>query len=380
MTTRINEDIQALRAIAIILVIIHHAPLNLIQALPPFLERFYSYFFGAVGVDLFFVISGFVISRSLLSSLSHQATPQALRSFWLKRAYRIFPAAWLWLTIIIILTLTLNKSGSFGSFRAAYEGSIAAVLNIANIRFGNCYGFFECGPTTVYWSLSLEEQFYIIMPILILIFRKFTPHLLTIFIISQITIDSITLPSTFRMTGLALGVVMGWYSKSQNYQTFFKIFTTNKTKLLIALLFLCLMTVQNPSLNITSERLGYQIVALISGILVYIASMNQNCFFGAGRANHFMCWIGNRSYSLYLSHMPAFFLTREIVYRFPEEALTGQSLLLFSITCSSILMFISADLCFKYVELPFQEKARRELERYRTFDCKKQTITEASVK
>lgn len=362
MTRNNNNDIQVLRAVAIAFVIIQHVPYNLIQKFSPRVELFYSYFYGIVGVDLFFVISGFVISRSLLGSLAKETKHDALRFFWIKRAYRILPAAWLWLIVILFLTVMFNSSGAFGSFRAAFEGAIAAVLNVANVRFSECYGFFECGPTVVYWSLSLEEQFYIFLPLIILLSKRFLPVVLVAFAVTQILFDPLRLPATFRVTGLALGVILGWYSSSKEYQVFFIGAADRvKARLIFFLLLLCLVVVLNPKLNVVNAELGYQIAAIVSAILVYMASMNSIGFFGGGALKLIVCWVGDRSYSLYLSHMPAFFASREIVHRLPPEVLMGVSQNWILVILSGVLMFVTADACFKYIEQPFQRKARERI-------------------
>lgn len=357
-----NSDVQILRAVAILYVLVHHARFHIFANLSPFWEQFYRFFFGTTGVDLFFVISGFVIIRSLMGSLAVETRHDAIKFFWIKRIYRILPAAWLWLAIIILLTLFVNKSGAFGSFRAAFEGSVAAILNVANIRLADCFGRYECGTTDVYWSLSLEEQFYILLPLLVVLSRRFLPVVLIIFVLSQILIPVLTLPSTYRATGLALGVLLGWYSHTKEYRIFFiSPLEKVKARLFFALLCFCLAVTLHPGLNIVSERLGYQLVAIVSAFMVYMASMNCIGFFGDGRLKQLMCWIGDRSFSLYLSHVPAFALSKEIVYYLPAQALDGLNMNMILASLSVFIMFTSADICFRYVEQPFQRKARERI-------------------
>ena len=359
---RHNKDIQVLRAVAILLVLIHHARYHLYSELSPFWERFFAYFFGTSGVDLFLVISGFVVSRSFLSSLADNPSREAMKIFWVKRVYRILPAAWVWLGIVLLLTLFVNTSGAFGSFRAAFEGSIAAILHVANVRLADCFGIYECGPTTVYWSLSLEEQFYILLPLLMIVSGRVLPFVLMFFIAIQILFPPLTLPDTFRATGLAMGVILGWYSNTEGYRMFFIGAADRvKARLLFGLLCLCLAVTLHPALNIVSMRLGYQLVAIVSLIMVYMASMDHIDFFGTGRLRQLMCWIGDRSYSLYLSHMPALYLAIEIVSRLPPEVVARVGLSTLLTVLFALMSVVSAAISYRYLEQPFQRMARRRI-------------------
>lgn len=361
---RHNRDIQVLRAVAILLVLVHHARYTLHAELSPFWERFFAYFFGTSGVDLFLVISGFVVSRSFLASLAANPPRDAMKIFWIKRIYRILPAAWVWLGIVLALTLLVNKSGAFGSFRAAFEGAIAAILHVANVRLADCFGVYECGPTGVYWSLSLEEQFYILLPLLMLATGRLLPFILMLFIGFQILFPPLTLPDTFRATGLAMGVLLGWYSNTEGYRMFFIGAADRiKARLFFGLLCLCLAVTLHPALNIVSLRLGYQLVAIVAMMMVYMASMEHIDFFGTGRLRQLMCWIGDRSYSLYLSHMPAMYLSLETVSRLPPEVVmrVGQGTLL--TVLSAFLAVVSAAISYRFLEQPFQRMGRQRLQR-----------------
>lgn len=215
------DDIELLRGFAVLFVVIHHAADNLFTWSTPGLTRFYSYFGGWFGVDLFFAISGFVIARDLVPRLQQSdGTTHTLNitlAFWVRRAWRILPSAWLWLAIILIASLAFNQSGVFGTFRTNFEASIAGVLQVANIRFAETFMQREYGSSFVYWSLSLEEQFYLLFPLLILISRRLLPYLLLALVLIQIfSVRSVMLMS-FRTDALALGILLAVWTQHSSY-------------------------------------------------------------------------------------------------------------------------------------------------------------------
>ena len=156
-------DLEVLRGLAVIGVVIHHARDNLFTWSSPGLERLAVYFGGWVGVDRFFAISGFIIARTLLPQLqacdSQMSAARTTLAFWVRRAWRLLPSAWLWLALMLLGAVVFRDSGIFGSLRANLEATVAGFLHIANLRFLDTFMRTEYGASFVYWSLSLEEQF-----------------------------------------------------------------------------------------------------------------------------------------------------------------------------------------------------------------------------
>jgi peptidoglycan/LPS O-acetylase OafA/YrhL len=88
-------------------------------------------------------------------------------------------AARLWLAIAVLLSIFANQSGAFGEIKSAWGGALSAFLQVANINFGDCWeGHYSCGPTFAYWSLSLEEQFYLFLPLLMIFSGKWLLRIL----------------------------------------------------------------------------------------------------------------------------------------------------------------------------------------------------------
>lgn len=148
-------DIQGLRAVAVVLVVIYHTG----AALPG----------GFVGVDMFFVISGFVITRLLYREFETRGR-LGLSAFYLRRIRRILPPLALMLTVVMLLSIALAPIG--GQQITARTGIGAALLsaNVYLIRFGGG-GYFDIDSSLNVllhtWSLSVEEQFYLVFPALL---------------------------------------------------------------------------------------------------------------------------------------------------------------------------------------------------------------------
>jgi peptidoglycan/LPS O-acetylase OafA/YrhL len=154
---RFRPDIEGLRAIAIVAVLLCHAGV-------PFLAG------GYVGVDVFFVISGFLITRLLVAELDRSGTI-SLRGFYARRAKRLLPLSAILLTVVGVLSLILLSPLR----NTEVAGDItASALYVANWHFAaQSVDYFAQGlepsPVLHLWSLAIEEQFYLVWPGLILL-------------------------------------------------------------------------------------------------------------------------------------------------------------------------------------------------------------------
>jgi peptidoglycan/LPS O-acetylase OafA/YrhL len=149
---RHRDDIQGLRAIAVLLVVLDHAGVGFLKG-------------GYVGVDVFFVLSGFLITGILLSGAGKRGYV-SLSNFYVRRARRILPAAALTLIATDIAAYHLLN---FVRARQAVSDSIWASFFAANVRFARQgTDYFAQGqppsPIQHFWSLAVEEQFYLIWP------------------------------------------------------------------------------------------------------------------------------------------------------------------------------------------------------------------------
>ena len=145
-----RPDIQGLRGVAVLLVVIYHTGI----ALPG----------GFIGVDMFFVISGFVITQVLLREFEETGTIR-LRKFYARRARRLIPA--LSLLIVVTLLVSLVAMSPFGEQQQVIKTAVASVFFAGNIHLfaQNTYDALKNNPLRHLWSLGVEEQFYWIYPV-----------------------------------------------------------------------------------------------------------------------------------------------------------------------------------------------------------------------
>lgn len=353
-------DIEMLRGVAVLFVILHHAHGDLVAWPSRVLDGIFSYCAFWAGVDLFFAISGFVIARSLLPTLEactgNAAYLQAVLAFWIRRAWRLLPSAWLWLAIALALSLLFNRSGVFGPPEANVATTIAALANVENFRAAATFGATPSGTSFVYWSLSLEEQFYILLPIAAFLLRRRLPWLVGALALAQLFIQRDLILMFARTDAILLGVLIAVWERHPTSRLF-ESTGLKGAKLagpaLLAAALLGMATLATDKLHIVSFRVG--LIALLAAALVFIAAQDRDYLWPAGWTKRVMMWIGSRSYGLYLIHIPTYFLTREIWFRLlPPGQELGPSYTLPVVLTALPLLFLLSELNYRLVEVPLR--------------------------
>ena len=149
-----RPEIDVLRAWAVIIVVLYHLDIS-------------SFSGGFVGVDVFFVISGYLITRNIRVSLENETF--SLSKFYAQRARRLMPSLLVTLILSIVIGVYLMASSHF---LALAKNAFGATLSISNIFFWKQTSYFDdalkLNPMMHTWSLSLEEQFYLLYPLLLI--------------------------------------------------------------------------------------------------------------------------------------------------------------------------------------------------------------------
>ncbi len=352
-----NLDIEVLRAYAITITVIAHLGL-----LVPEWYRWTTYFWLGGGVDLFFCISGFLITGSLLNAFERQHSFAALAaSFWIRRVFRLWPAALFWSTLTLLLTLLFDLSRTFGPPDAMLKSWFFGLLNLQNLYIWQVAAIVDPNPATPlwhYWSLSLEEQFYFILPLVLFIAARgrFLIYLAIVLALYQaIQIRPWGSLAWFtRSDALLLGTALGlsWHYHRAVLE---KLAQQVGARRLGYLMLSCLslpVLLSKPSFS--PYFMG--LVAISSSLVVFFASFDLNLLGQHGLFRTVAVYIGARSYSIYLIHYPVLGFVREICLSLGITDLVSEFHRMLALAGALILTLILAEFSFRFVETPLRNK------------------------
>lgn len=301
-----RKEIDGLRAIAVIVVMLFHAGFHFITG-------------GFLGVDIFFVISGYLITSFIFINKANNSF--SLLNFYERRARRLLPALFIVLLFCIPLAVMLMQPDDLQNFG---QSLVSTSLMSNNILLFITSGYWDLAsefkPLLHTWSLGVEEQYYIFFPLLILLIWKFT-NLQIIYVLSAITIisfifslqihtkypeaDFYLLPS--RLWQLGAGGILALFLL-ESKQHFENMKPAYKEVLsLLGFLFILLpifFYLQGEAFSILNRFL------VVLGTLIIIAFSDKNNFIGRLLSIKFLVFIGLMSYSLYLWHQPLYAFLR----------------------------------------------------------------------
>ncbi|MDR5765966.1 MULTISPECIES: acyltransferase [unclassified Caballeronia] len=366
-----NEDLEVLRAVAIGFTILAHFPALLWYASEfPTNNRYFN--FGS-GVDLFFCISGFIITRSILQSRSRRPDSGPFGEFafpfWIKRFFRLAPSAWLWIVVGMALSFPLDKTGFYAPFNVNFKEGLTALLQVANFEVAMCRPKNECGSLAIYWSLALEEQFYLIFPFLIAFCsRRLLAMIMLVVVAAQFFIPRpVTSPLwAFRTDAIALGVLIALWSRTPGYATMNPRILRHRLFAIpvLTILFAALATLGSKVL-IGSVSTG--LIAFVSAAIVWIASYDANYIKLPGLLKRILVAIGARSYVMYLTHYPALFcasaIWRALSHRF---AMLDAANILPPILIFIVLTAAFTEFTHRIIEDPLRRRGIRIADAVRT--------------
>ncbi|WP_312158944.1 acyltransferase family protein [Acinetobacter sp.] len=296
MNLSYRADIDGLRAIAVLLVIFNHIGIALFSG-------------GYIGVDVFFVISGYLITLILTQDI--QSKRFSIARFYKKRVVRLAPAYFTVLTVVSVMAWQVMLPGELTQY---FDSVMYATLLMANIYMRNEVGdYFSQGaegiPLLHLWSLGVEEQFYIFWPLLLLLFvgkvsRKHTLAIVTALIISL--------------------VFYAQHKLTQNAEKAYYSMPVRAFELLIGAL-ICFLPQLNLPKIIRQSLVWIALIALFTaaiyfdeqtpfpGLMAFIPCLATAfiIYLGQGTSsnnlllsNRLSTWIGKISYPLYLWHWP----------------------------------------------------------------------------
>jgi peptidoglycan/LPS O-acetylase OafA/YrhL len=374
-SSRKNNDIEILRAFAILYTILLHLRV-LLPADSAFLIPL-RYLDLSVGVDLFLVISGFVITGSLIDSTRHTtATRRPLMfSFWIKRIFRLLPAAWTWVIIACVIQLLIIGITDIPySLRNISLSTAAALGNAMNIYVPYCLangGGQHCVINNFlghYWSLSLEEQFYLVFPFLFFFLgRKSLVILLIAAVLAQLMWQRPFFSYAWHVKTDALcwGILLGLLAERNFHGRHIPALLRRpylaRTAGLALLALLPLIAASSQGIATVMKPYGVALVAVICAAIVWLASHDRNVFSVGHLYQRVMLYIGSRSYSLYLSHLVVYMSTRDLLGYFGEGLAAGIGAAAFNtlhVLVAVGLTFLGAELTYRFVETVLRARGR----------------------
>ncbi|MDR3450066.1 MAG: acyltransferase [Alphaproteobacteria bacterium] len=363
-----NQDIEVLRAYSVLLVLYEH-----LTSITGFAEihNLYNIFNGWVGVDLFFCISGFVIFQSLSSRLFYNMPQRdAIRegvAFWIRRFWRLAPAAWLWLLLGLILIVTYRQAEIGAPLDNVGDG-LAAFFNFENFHRHACNVQGQpCGALYPhYWSLSLETQFYLVLPFLmVLLPRRWLTYGLFMLIAVQFAMrrpaNGVEIGWFIRTDAIAWGVLIGKFALSPIRLLIEPRFLDNRVvKVIFTVVFIYML---GASQLFWREQFFVGLAALVCAGLVFAASYNKGYIARLFGANDLLLWIGARSFSLYVVHMVVFKAVRQICQALSFYDFTTGGKIAY-LVIAYIATFIAAALTYRFVENPLRKIGRHQAVAY----------------
>lgn len=297
LNTKISDDyrkeVDGLRALSVIIVIINHINKDLLP-------------FGYLGVDIFFVLSGYVITASLLQN-NNKKLGIFLKNFYLKRFKRIFPT----LFLVVVSTFILFSKIDY-YFLSTFITGLFSLIGLSNLYLYNIsLDYFSTAakysPLLHTWSLGIEEQFYLIYPLIIffLFHSVKKPAFLKIFLIMVFSFSIVHFLlmynenfsgayflTTSRIWQILLGCLILLFKTSNNKKY---IFIDNGT---IPLLILFLYIIYGPNFQVNP----HVTISIITSI--FLLSTSKNSLSYKLLSKNFATNIGLLSYGLYLWHLP----------------------------------------------------------------------------
>ena len=356
--TKYLPSIDSLRAIAVIAVIIYHIDANYLPG-------------GFLGVDLFFVLSGYLISSLIIKEYKSTGTVN-LYNFYVRRARRLLPAVYFMITVVLIIITLFNgvllkKSYLDALFGYIYSSNWWYIFH--KLDYFDSFG--SQSPFKHLWSLAIEEQFYMFFPLIFLLFNRksksnnsnsklnknFIYVVLSLILVSLIAhillfdinnINRIYFGTDTRAFSLLVGVVGAiLYPMDRLSER-----TTKKDNMiysivsLVSILVLIGIMINTSEYNTWLYRGGFLLVAII-GLIIIISSGRQYTFMSKLLSFKPFVFIGKISYSLYLWHFPILVVTT------PVSEIGNPNL--FYVTLRIVLIFLVATGSYMFVETPIRK-------------------------
>lgn len=348
--------LDGLRALAVLAVLLYHISPN-------------QFIGGYIGVDLFFVISGFLITYRNLQNIQNPNKTFTLKNFWLRRARRLIPALVLVILVCVPIGAIIYPDILVGAFRQV-AGALTYSTNWVEIIHGSNY-FDQANPSLFknFWSLAVEEQFYIIWPplLLLLLSRRLKNSQLvtivaTIAVASMVLMGILAAPDNYTRVyygtdthcfGLAMGIIFAFIwnkEKGSLSKEWLSAQPWIPALAPVGLIGFILIVMLAPDTAAFTYPFGLVLGSLFSLFLVGAVIIRPDALFTRIMELAPLRWIGVRSYGIYLWHWPMLVFGRILI---PTAMGTVENVavdVLFA-----LISFVASDLSYRFIEEPMRK-------------------------
>ncbi|MGV3244789.1 acyltransferase family protein [Staphylococcus sp. 11261D007BR] len=348
---RYLPGLDGFRAVAVIAIIIFH--LN-----PLWLPG------GFLGVDTFFVISGYLITSLLLAEFQNTQRIDLI-GFWTRRLKRLIPAVFFMITIVVLYTIIFEPQ----IFYNVKKDAVAAIFYVSNWWYifedVDYFNQFAVEPFKHLWSLAIEEQFYLFFPAILLICLKIFKERGTFFIIWAVSLLSLILMIILSFTIGDQNYSRLYFGTDTRLQTLllgsllsflwppFKLKATisKKQNSLVSLIGLISIAVLIVLFFVISDqdiwlyRGGFYLISVLTLIVIAVAVVPSGIF-SKILGNPVFVYIGKRSYSLYLWHYP-------IIVFLHSHFVNGQ-IPFYVYIIDIVLMLLMTEISYHFIENPIR--------------------------
>lgn len=339
-----RREIDGLRALAIVPVILFHA-------------GFVGFSGGYVGVDVFFVISGYLITTILAAELNNNA--YSIVNFYERRARRILPALFVMLAVTLPIAYGLLNPADLRAYAKSLLGS---VLFLANVTAYMQSGYFDAAsdikPLMHLWSLAIEEQYYVLFPVLLAFLWKFRQAkvMAVVTLISAISLLTAEIKLNkdasiaffylhSRAWELGVGALLALMMQASAKPKILDIRAS--VRQVLALGGLAMIVYAIVSFDKGMRFPGVSALVPVLGAVFVIAFATPETWAGKLLGARWLVGVGLISYSAYLWHQPIFAFAR---YQSPNHL--GQPVLMGLIFLTGAIAYLS----WRFVEAPFRNK------------------------
>jgi peptidoglycan/LPS O-acetylase OafA/YrhL len=366
---RYRPDIQVIRGLAVIAVVLFHANESIFPI-------------GYLGVDVFFVISGFVVTPLILNIYSEESIknglPSSLLYFYKRRFYRLAPALAVCLVISAFVIFLIGSPDDHPKFLRQGIATLFLLGNFGAYKYSGDYFSPASNPLVHTWSLSVEEQIYFLLPIILVgcllnrrnIRKSASALLILITIISLISfLFPAILEPVYSQAGVQFSSQFSFYSPvdriwqftlggltylfatiySEKIRELGKFYNFMITVALILILFFPL------PLGVKESSL---IASCLSIAIIVFKSLNTLPNFMANKLK----WVGDRSYSIYLVHMPLLYLAKFS----PITGIGNSENRIIPIFLAIILSIYLGSLNYRFVEMRYRGRGKNNSNEVKT--------------